>query len=172
MCKCSIVFYISKVVINGRCFDRKVLISIVAPGPKVHKYLTPIDLHLIFENQVWKIKFDKSSLTNWIFNLKKPISKLIFAGYTGSKIHAQNRLQIKFVKLDLSNLIFKHYFSNIKFRSIGGLSTKRWRNFRMNSWSHRFSQNTRENILRISALASKWVELKVHKSMHYNVLFN
>ena len=39
--------------------------------------ISPIHLYLIFE---------KSSSTNWIFNLQKSISKLIFAGYTGSKI--------------------------------------------------------------------------------------
>ena len=39
-------------------------------------HLLPIHLYLIFE---------KSSSTNWIFNLQKSILKLIFAGYTGSK---------------------------------------------------------------------------------------
>ena len=41
----------------------------------------------------WKIKFEKSSSTNWIFNLQKLISKLIFAGYTGSKNPIRNRLK-------------------------------------------------------------------------------
>ena len=54
----------------------------------------------------WKIKFEKSSLTNSIFNLKKSISKLIFAGYTGSENPVRNRLKIQFVKLDFSKLIF------------------------------------------------------------------
>ena len=40
------------------------------------EHLPPIDLYLIFE---------KSSLMKWFFNLLKSISKLIFAGYTGSK---------------------------------------------------------------------------------------
>ena len=34
----------------------------------------------------WKVKIEKLSSTNWIFNLQKSILKLIFAGYTGSKI--------------------------------------------------------------------------------------
>ena len=33
----------------------------------------------------WKIKFEKSGLTNWNFNVQKSILKLIFVGYTGSK---------------------------------------------------------------------------------------
>ena len=55
----------------------------------------------------WKIKFEKSSSTNWIFNLQKSISKLIFASYTGSKYPVWNRLKIQFVELDFSNLIFQ-----------------------------------------------------------------
>ena len=58
----------------------------------------PIHLYLIFE---------KSSLMNWIFNLQKSISKLIFAGYTGCKNPVWNRLKIQFVELDFSNLIFQ-----------------------------------------------------------------
>ena len=54
----------------------------------------------------WKIKFEKSSATNWIFNLQKSISKLIFAGYTGSKNPVRSRRKIQFVELDFSNLIF------------------------------------------------------------------
>ena len=49
----------------------------------------------------WKIKFEKSSSTNWIFG---SISKLIPAG---SKNPVWNRLKIQFVKLDFSNLIFQ-----------------------------------------------------------------
>jgi hypothetical protein len=33
----------------------------------------------------FEIKFEISSSPNWIFNLQTSISKLIFAGYTGSK---------------------------------------------------------------------------------------
>ena len=51
----------------------------------------------------WKIKFEKSILKNWIFNLQKSISKFIFPGYTGSKNPVLNRLKIQFVKLDFSN---------------------------------------------------------------------
>ena len=43
---------------------------------------------------------------NWIFSLQKSISKLIFAGYTGSKNPVRNRLKIQFVQLDFSKLIF------------------------------------------------------------------
>ena len=57
--------------------------------------------------EFWKIKLEKSSSTNWIFSLQKSISKLIFAGYTGSKNQVRNRLKIKFVKLDFSKLIFQ-----------------------------------------------------------------
>ena len=52
-------------------------------------------------------KFEKSSSTNWIFNLQQSILKLVFAGYTGSKNPVQNRLKIQFVELDFSNLIFQ-----------------------------------------------------------------
>jgi hypothetical protein len=55
----------------------------------------------------WKIKFEVSSSTNWIFNLQKLISKLIFAGYTGSKNPVGDKLKIQFVKLDFSKLIFQ-----------------------------------------------------------------
>ena len=65
--------------------------------------LTPYPSVLDF----WKIKFEKSSSTNWIFNLQKSISKLIFAGYTGSKNPVRNRLKIQFVELDFSKLIFQ-----------------------------------------------------------------
>ena len=59
---------------------------------------TPIHMYFIFE---------KSSSTNWFFNLQKSISKLIFAGYTGSKNPVRNRLKIQFVELDFSKLIFQ-----------------------------------------------------------------
>ena len=58
--------------------------------------------------EFWKIKLEKSSSTNWIFSLQKSISKLIFAGYTGSKNPVWIRLQIQSVELDLSNLIFQN----------------------------------------------------------------
>ena len=57
--------------------------------------------------EFWKIKLEKSSSTNWIFSLQKSISKLIFAGYTGSKNPVRNRLKIQFVELDFSKLIFQ-----------------------------------------------------------------
>ena len=44
---------------------------------------------------------------NWIFNLRKSISKWIFAGYTGSKNPVRNRLNNQFIKLDFSKLIFQ-----------------------------------------------------------------
>ena len=40
-----------------------------------------------------RIKYEKSNLNNWILNLQKSISKLIFAGYTGSK--KSNRINIR-----------------------------------------------------------------------------
>ena len=50
---------------------------------------------------------EKSRSTNWIFNLQKSISKLIFAGYIGCKNPVRNRLKIQFVKLDFFNLFFQ-----------------------------------------------------------------
>ena len=47
----------------------------------------------------WKIKFEKSSLTNWT-----EFSKLIFAGYTGSKNQVRTRKKIKF---DSKSIFFK-----------------------------------------------------------------
>ena len=38
--------------------------------------------------------------------MQELISKLIFAGYTGSKNQVLNRLKIQFVELDFSELIF------------------------------------------------------------------
>jgi len=67
------------------------------------KWLSPCWSVLDF----WKKKLCKSSSTNWIFSLQKLISKLIFAGYTGSKIPVRNRLKIQSIKLDFSKLIFQ-----------------------------------------------------------------
>ena len=60
----------------------------------------------------WKIKFEKSISTNWIFNLQKSILKLIFAGCTSSKNPVWNTV---FFQLD---------FSKIKYRWIGRLNIK------------------------------------------------
>ena len=57
--------------------------------------------------ELWQIKLENSSSTNWIFSLQKSISKLIFAGYTGSKNSVWNRPKIQFVELDFSKLIFQ-----------------------------------------------------------------
>ena len=65
---------------------------------EARKICPPVDLYLNFE---------KSSSMNWIFSLQKSISKLIFAGYTGSKSQVWNRVKIKFVELDLSKFIFQ-----------------------------------------------------------------
>ena len=54
----------------------------------------------------WTIKFENSSLTNWIFNLQKSILKSIFACNTGSK------------SLVRRTWFFKHDFSKIKCRWI------------------------------------------------------
>ena len=72
-------------------------------GKELSILLTPCWSVLEF----WKIKLEKSSSTNWIFSLQKSISKLIFAGYTGSKNPVRNRLKIQFVELDFSKLIFQ-----------------------------------------------------------------
>ena len=73
----------------------------LSPYPSVHDF--------------WKIKFEKSSLTNWVFNMQKSISKLIFAGYTGSKNPVRNRLKIKFFELDFSKLIKKIKLEKFKY---------------------------------------------------------
>ena len=77
-------------------------------------YLTPCWSVLEF----WKIKLEKSSLTNWIFSLQKSSSKLIFAGYTGSKKTVWSRLkntvcQTWFFQLDFSKNVnlLESYFS-------------------------------------------------------------
>ena len=67
----------------------------------------PVDLYLIFE----KTSFKNQVLQTGLLACKKSISKLIFAGYTGSKNQVQNRLKIKFVELD---------FSKSMYRSTGG----------------------------------------------------
>jgi hypothetical protein len=58
-----------------------------------------------------KIKFDKLD-----FNLQKSISKLIFAGYAGSKNPVRNRLKIQFVELDFSKI--KYRLKGREYRSI------------------------------------------------------
>ena len=62
-----------------------------------------VDLYLNFE----KIKLEKSSLTNWILSMQKSISKLIFAGYTGSKNPVPKRLKIQSIEFDFYKLIFQ-----------------------------------------------------------------
>ena len=52
----------------------------------------------------WKVKFEKLSSTNWIFDLQESILRLIFAGYTGSKNSVRNR---QLGELDFSNLTFQ-----------------------------------------------------------------
>ena len=61
--------------------------------------LLPIDLYLIFENWVCKIKLDE--LDFW------SISNLIFTACVACKIQVRNRPKIKFVQLDFSNLNFQ-----------------------------------------------------------------
>ena len=64
-----------------------------------------VDLYLIFE---------KSSSTNWIFNLQKSILKLIFTGYTGSKnpVHQTGFFQIDFS--DQQGVSISNEFHNFK----------------------------------------------------------
>ena len=49
----------------------------------------------------WKIKFEKSSFTNWIFYLQKSILKFIFAGYTSRKNPVR---RTGFFQLDFSKI--------------------------------------------------------------------
>ena len=73
----------------------------------------------ILKNQVGKIKFDE---------LQKSISKLIFAGYTGSKNQVRNRLKIKFVELDFSKLIFQK--SSTDQQGDSHLANKFWQSYK------------------------------------------
>ena len=57
--------------------------------------------------------------TNWIFNVQRSISKLIFAGYKCSKNPVRNRLKIQFAKLDFSNLIFQNSNTDQQGESLG-----------------------------------------------------
>ena len=49
----------------------------------------------------------RTVLDFWKIKLQKSISKLIFAGYTGSKNPVWNRLKIQFIEVDIYNLIFQ-----------------------------------------------------------------
>ena len=55
---------------------------------------------------------------SWILNLQKSISKLIFAGYKGSKNPVRNRLKIQFVELDFSKMIFRNQVQIKKFSAL------------------------------------------------------
>ena len=70
---------------------------------------------------------------NWIFNLQKSISKLIFAGYTGSKNPVWNRLKIQFVEIDYYNLIFQKSSTNQQgvrlYEMLIGILLKLWVKF-------------------------------------------
>ena len=52
------------------------------------------------------VPFEKSSSTNWIFNLQKSILKLISAGHS-SKNPVGNRLKISFIEINFTDLIFQ-----------------------------------------------------------------
>jgi hypothetical protein len=65
----------------------------------------PVDLYFDFEK-----KLEKSSSTNWIFSLQKSISKLIFAGYTGSKNQSSKTTKNPTksqIELDFSKFFFQ-----------------------------------------------------------------
>ena len=57
--------------------------------------------------EFWNIKLENAGTMNLIFSLQKLTSKLIFAGYTGSKNQARNSLKIQFVEFDFSKLMFQ-----------------------------------------------------------------
>ena len=91
---------------NWTCtiFEKLCRLSFVSIRPKLHllvhngvRFFPPVYLHLIFEisSVTWFFfNFEISSLKNQKINL---ISKLIFAGYTGSKNQVRTRQKIKFV---------------------------------------------------------------------------
>ena len=97
-------------------------------------------------------------MTNWIFSLQKSISKLIFAGYTGSKNQVRNRLKIQFVELDFSKLIFQ---KSSMYRSTGGLATKREGVRFCIFWGKMFGQTFR-NQPKI-----KWIDLLTKNWIHF-----
>ena len=83
-------------IINWHHFVRK-LIKIFENLKMPMSLYPPVYLHLIFEiSSVTRFffNFEISSLKNWKINL---ISKLIFAGYTGSKNQVRTRQKIEFV---------------------------------------------------------------------------
>ena len=83
------------------CFDPETEI------PKLQKWFAENNhptRQQVFPLDFWKIGFEKSSWMNLIF---LSISKLNFAGYTGSKYQVQTRQKIKFVQLDFSNSFFQ-----------------------------------------------------------------
>ena len=61
--------------------------------------------HLIHMYRIWFLK--NQVRQTWFFTCIILISKLIVAGYTGSKTPVWNRLKIRYVELDFSNLIFQ-----------------------------------------------------------------
>ena len=82
-------------------FGNDIFITFEMPGVA---YSPPVYLHSIFEiSSVTRIffNFKISSLKNWKINL---ISKLIFAGYTGSRNQVQTRKKIKLV---LNSIFFQ-----------------------------------------------------------------
>ena len=91
-------------------------LSFAEVGATKGTYTPPVDLYCFFEISIWAF------ISNWN---KKSISKLIFAGYTGSKISVWNRLNIQFVKLDFSKLIFQKSSTDQQ----GELGEIQWMNF-------------------------------------------
>ena len=75
----------------------------------------PIHLYLILKNQVWKIKFDKSSLKNQVWKIK--LGKSSWKNQVGKikfvKSNLKNQVwKIKFEKSSLKNQVWKFKFEN------------------------------------------------------------
>ena len=95
--------YFLKIIDNGhvmRHFFQKISQTIGWFGPKILLCWSALNF--------WKVKFEKSSSTNWIFSL--PSLNWIFTATVVCKTNFKIdfcRLEIQFVKLDFSNLIFQ-----------------------------------------------------------------
>ena len=96
---------------------------------KVKEVFTPSPLQNLVNDYLFLVTMNFTHIeTNWIFSLQKSISKLIFAGYTGSKNPVRNRLKIQFVKLDFSKLIFQKSSTDQQGEGILDSNQTPWRN--------------------------------------------
>ena len=84
--------------ISGRKFDCKEIVNFTHCAMSIPLLICTWFL----KNQVGTIKFEELDFQH------AKISKLIFAGNTGSKNPVRNRLKLQFIELDFSKLFFKN----------------------------------------------------------------